>query len=232
MSTIARLNDLVYQEGDYDRMAVAMTLGLDKHFRRRYTSILVEELRQTKRRRKLVIDLGAGTGRNVPFLTHHADLHIVLVDLSFVGLLHAKKKFSSIDRVDYVCCSAEKLCIRDRRVDAVVSSYMLRHVSLAKLVRELDRVTRGNSVIVIVDFWRSHRVISHILLLLHLTLLVPLSALVVSPRVIDVYSCLWRFLLTLPDVRDVARVFSVLGNVKMLTFYNMIYVWVVKRQLH
>jgi len=223
---LAQLNEIVYQVGNYDAMALAMTLGLDDYFRREYTKFL----NNTREKFLRILDVGCGTGRNVPYiLSKYKDVNIVLVDISFSSLKIALEKYRGSTNIDYVCCSAELMCLREGSIDNVLSSYMLRHVDIAKFVRELKFITHRFSRIVIVDFWRSHVAISMMLLILHLAIIVPFLSLVFSPRSFCAYVNLWKFLPNLPDPIGICKVFSRLGNVKMLSFYNMIYVWVIQR---
>ncbi len=224
-SILALLNDVVYRYGDYDKMAIAMTLGLDSFFREKFTSLVSRPGRCT------VLDLGSGTGRNVPFLLrHNSSTRIVLLDLSIHGLRRAKERFQQHVQVDLVCASAELLPLRCSSIHAAVSSYMLRQVRTCILARELRRVLRGDGIAVIVDFWRSTSALRTTLLLTYLAVIVPLEALMLCPTSWHAYRRLWRELIRLPPPTQVSELFSrYFRRVKLFTFNNFVFLWVLSR---
>ncbi len=222
---LALLNDLVYRYGDYDRMAIAMTLGLDSYFREKFTSLVPEGSSRT------VLDLGAGTGRNVPFILRYVrPAQIVLLDLSSSGLKRAHLLFRGNPRIDIVCGSAELLPLKHESIDTIISSYMLRQVDLAKTLRELRYVLKRRGLVVLVDFWKSLSYMKTLALLVYLAVVVPLEALLLSPSSWHAYKRLWRELVKLPPPHQVTRILSkVFRKVRLLTFNNFIFVWVLSR---
>jgi len=223
-SILALLNDLVYRYGDYDRMALAMTLGLDHYFRAKYTDLIPEDKRR-------VLDLGSGTGRNVPHVLRRENVdQIVLLDISVAGLRHAWRTFRDKLRIDVICGSAEQIPGRDSGVAVVLSSYMLRQVKLASTLIEIRRVLKNEGVALLVDFWRSISAFKTVLLLLHLAVIVPVEALLFSPRSWRAYCRLWRELLKLPSPVQIAKLCrKIFRKVELFTFNNFIFVWVVLR---
>ncbi len=215
-SRLAQLNELVYRIGAYDRMAILMTLGLDNYLRRTYTEHIPKC--------STIIDIGAGTGRNIPYIYDKGD-KIICVDISFTALKTCLQKYRNREKIDIVCSSAESLPIKDRSVDVALSSYVLRHLNINRFIRELKRITHRGSRIVIVDFWKPEKTYKHLLLLLHLSILVTFLSFLTFPTLVTAYVGVWKNIPNLCPPQYITRILDNIGRVEAFSIVDIIYIW-------
>ncbi|NPB00763.1 MAG: class I SAM-dependent methyltransferase [Crenarchaeota archaeon] len=215
-SILAELNELVYRLGAYDRMAVLMTLGLDNYIRRTYS-------REIPRCRRL-LDIGTGTGRNIPHVKNKAE-SIICIDLSYTALRTCLEKYRCDSRIDIVCASAEMIPIRNSTIDVVLSSYVLRHLDLTRFVKEIRRVTCRGSRVILVDFWKPRTIGKQLLLLTHLSIIVTLLSFLTFPSLVVAYVGVWKNIPKLHDPLNIAHILSYLGRVEMMSIVDIIYIW-------
>jgi len=215
-SLLAELNEIVYRLGAYDRMAILMTLGLDDYIRRTYVRYVPNSHK--------ILDLGTGTGRNIPYLIDKAD-NIISIDISYSALKTCLQKYRNMTKIDIICASAEMLPLRESSIDVVISSYVLRHLNIKNLIRELRRITRRSSKIIIVDFWRPVNTIKHLMLLTHLSIIVTFLSFLTFPTLVPVYVGVWKSIPKLDNPHNISKIFSRLGRVVLLSIVDIIYIW-------
>lgn len=89
-----------------------------------------------------VLELGAGTGANLPFYSH-AVRHLILSEPNYFMRQQLKQKFSSQTNIEISSDEAECLTLPDEGVDAVVCTLVLCSVKhLEKALSEIHRVLR------------------------------------------------------------------------------------------
>jgi ubiquinone/menaquinone biosynthesis C-methylase UbiE len=107
-------------------------------------------------RGKVAADLGTGTG----FITEgliREGLQVIAVDESEAMLETMRKKFSSIERIDYRVGEAENLPISSGDVDYAFANMYLHHVAAPpKAIKEMARVLKPEGKLVLTDLDEHH----------------------------------------------------------------------------
>ena len=131
----------------YDRTNTVMSLGLDRHWRRRTRQAL--ELRPGQR----VLDLAAGTGVSTVELAR-SGAYAVGCDFS-LGMLRTGLARRERQHVPVVAGDALRLPFRDDAFDAVTIAFGLRNVvDTEQALREMARVVRPGGRLVVCEFSR------------------------------------------------------------------------------
>jgi len=100
---------------------------------------------------KVAVDIGAGTGFIIEGLIRKG-LQVIAVDQSEAMLKEMRRKFSSIEGIDYRLGEAEKLPISDEAVDYAFANMYLHHVeSPPKAIKEMMRILKPGGKLVITD---------------------------------------------------------------------------------
>jgi demethylmenaquinone methyltransferase/2-methoxy-6-polyprenyl-1,4-benzoquinol methylase len=129
----------------YDTTNTVMSLGLDRHWRRRTRQAL--ELRPGDR----VLDLAAGTGVSTVELAL-SGAYAVGCDFS-LGMLRTGRERGERQGVPVVAGDALRLPFRDAAFDAVTIAFGLRNVvDTGQALREMARVVRPGGRLVVCEF--------------------------------------------------------------------------------
>jgi len=105
---------------------------------------------------KIAADIGAGTGFITEGLVHRG-LQVIAVDQSEAMLETMRKKFGSVEDIDYRIGEAEKLPISDNSVDYVFANMYLHHVdSPSQAILEMVRILKPGGMLVITDLDEHH----------------------------------------------------------------------------
>jgi ubiquinone/menaquinone biosynthesis C-methylase UbiE len=100
---------------------------------------------------KLAADIGAGTG----FITEgliQKGIKVIAIDRSEAMLTEMRRKFSSIDGIEYRKGEAKELPIPNETVDYVFANMYLHHVeSPQKAIKEMVRILKPGGMLVITD---------------------------------------------------------------------------------
>ena len=118
------------------------------------TSMCIPFLERNLRRRKMVIDVGAGIGKMIPFLLSNSS-QVLAVDSSKRMLDLAMQNISSlklVSRVDFRLGEAEHLPVENSAGDAVLMHMVLHHCGdPARAVAEAWRVLAPGGILLVVD---------------------------------------------------------------------------------
>jgi ubiquinone/menaquinone biosynthesis C-methylase UbiE len=97
---------------------------------------------------KLMLELGAGAGRNTP--RYSGFERIVLLDYSTTQLIQAQEKLGCSDKYIYVAADIYRLPFRDRQFDAATMIRALHHMADApKALKQIRNVLRSNAVFIL-----------------------------------------------------------------------------------
>ena len=97
---------------------------------------------------KLMLELGAGAGRNTP--RYAGFERIVLLDYSTTQLIQAQEKLGCSDKYLYVAADIYRLPFRDRQFDAATMIRALHHMADApKALKQIRNVLRSNAVFIL-----------------------------------------------------------------------------------
>lgn len=97
---------------------------------------------------KLMLELGAGAGRNTP--RYGGFERIVLLDYSTTQLIQAQERLGTEPKYIYVAADIYRLPFRDRQFDAATMIRALHHMADApKALRQIRNVMRPNSVFIL-----------------------------------------------------------------------------------
>ena len=100
---------------------------------------------------EIAADIGAGTGFVTEGLIREG-LQVIAVDQSEAMLEEMKRKFASIEGIDYRLGEGEKLPIPDGAVDYAFANMYLHHVeNPLRAIKEMVRVLRHGAKLVITD---------------------------------------------------------------------------------
>jgi demethylmenaquinone methyltransferase/2-methoxy-6-polyprenyl-1,4-benzoquinol methylase len=125
----------------YDALVQTLALGRDTRYRR----AALEALRAAPPDR--VLDVGCGTGRNFPLLSHAGISRLSGTDLSARSLARARARGAAVAQSD-----AERLPFRDAAFDRVLCTYVLTSVAdWRRGLDELVRVLRPGGRLVLTD---------------------------------------------------------------------------------
>jgi len=106
--------------------------------------------------KKVAADVGAGTG----FITEGLigrGLKVIAIDQSEAMLAEMKKKFASVEGIDYRVGVAEKLPVPDEAVDYVFANMYLHHVDdPPAAINEMTRILKPGGKLVITDLDEHH----------------------------------------------------------------------------
>lgn len=97
---------------------------------------------------KLMLELGAGAGRNTP--RYAGFERIVLLDYSTTQLIQAQEKLGCSEKYIYVAADIYRLPFRDRQFDAATMIRALHHMADApKALKQIRNVLRSNAVFIL-----------------------------------------------------------------------------------
>ncbi len=97
---------------------------------------------------KLMLELGAGAGRNTP--RYIGFERIVLLDYSTTQLIQAQEKLGRSSKFIYVAADIYRLPFRNRQFDAATMIRALHHMADApKALRQIRNVLRSNAVFIL-----------------------------------------------------------------------------------
>ena len=97
---------------------------------------------------KLMLELGAGAGRNTPRYVGFE--RIVLLDYSTTQLIQAREKLGASSKYIYVAADIYRLPFRDRQFDAATMIRALHHMTDApKALKQIRNVLRSNAVFIL-----------------------------------------------------------------------------------
>ena len=97
---------------------------------------------------KLMLELGAGAGRNTP--RYAGFERIVLLDYSTTQLIQAQEKLGCSDKYIYVAADIYRLPFRDRQFDAATMIRALHHMADApKALKQIRNVLRSDAVFIL-----------------------------------------------------------------------------------
>ena len=97
---------------------------------------------------KLMLELGAGAGRNTPRYVGFE--RIVLLDYSTTQLIQAREKLGASSKYIYVAADIYRLPFRDHQFDAATMIRALHHMADApKALKQIRNVLRSNAVFIL-----------------------------------------------------------------------------------
>ncbi len=97
---------------------------------------------------KLMLELGAGAGRNTP--RYAGFERIVLLDYSTTQLIQAREKLGASSKYIYVAADIYRLPFRDRQFDSATMIRALHHMADApKALKQIRNVLRSNAVFIL-----------------------------------------------------------------------------------
>ena len=97
---------------------------------------------------KLMLELGAGAGRNTP--RYAGFERIVLLDYSTTQLIQAREKLGTSSKYIYVAADIYRLPFRDRQFDSATMIRALHHMADApKALKQIRNVLRSNAVFIL-----------------------------------------------------------------------------------
>lgn len=97
---------------------------------------------------KLMLELGAGAGRNTP--RYSGFERIVLLDYSTTQLIQAQEKLGTSPKYIYVAADIYRLPFRDRQFDAATMIRALHHMADAPTaLKQIRNVLRSNAVFIL-----------------------------------------------------------------------------------
>lgn len=97
---------------------------------------------------KLMLELGAGAGRNTP--RYAGFERIVLLDYSTTQLIQAQEKLGCSEKYIYVAADIYRLPFRDRQFDAATMIRALHHMADApKALKQIRNVLRSSAVFIL-----------------------------------------------------------------------------------
>ncbi len=100
---------------------------------------------------KIASDIGAGSG----FITEgliRKGLKVIVVDQAEAMLAEMRRKFASVEGIDYRVGSAEKLPIPEEAVDYAFANMYLHHVEVPpEAIKEMERILKRGGKLVITD---------------------------------------------------------------------------------
>ncbi len=112
----------------------------------------------TGTRGKEILDCGCGTGNLSAYLAMK-DAYVKSFDISSemvkVAYVNAEKNGIS-GRCNFLCCGFDDLPYRDVSFDLVVGAYILHHVDVERVVRELHRALKPGGRAVFTETWRKN----------------------------------------------------------------------------
>ncbi|MCJ7714065.1 class I SAM-dependent methyltransferase [Candidatus Bathyarchaeota archaeon] len=112
-------------------------------------------LRQYIPSKGTILEVGVGTGKNLPFYNKH--LKIVAVDVSEKMLQRAKNKKSRAD-INLIQMDIEELGFLDEVFDAAISTYVFCSVEdPIRGLRQIKRVLKKDGVVVFLEHMRSEK---------------------------------------------------------------------------
>ncbi len=211
--SIRKANDKVYSDDSYDIMAKAMTLMQLEKLRILFIRNFMREFHNCKR----ILDIGAGNGSMTLELIRRYRAQYVLLDISITGLKKALKKLPST-LSDFVVASAEYLPFRRSSINAVYTTFALRQIVLEKLIPNVKYVLKSNGVFGVLDFWLPSNLLGKIILHVFTTFIVPLEALVITPRNIKEYAIVRKSIKYIPEAQDLVKIFK-----KFFTKVNVVF---------
>ncbi len=204
----------IAREGVYDDASSSIILGLDKIFRR----ILAENLVG-----RIILDNGCGSGvmyrycyRYLRLLDEKYGLNplYILLDPSsdFIRLVHSIHRGDPY--IDIVQAYAEYLPFREKSIDTIISSFMLRDViDLGKTIVNMLYV--ANKRILILDFYKPPSMLTYLAELLYIYLVVPIIILLKYPRLIREYLYLAPTVIMQHTIREVIEIFKKFNGEKI-----------------
>ncbi|MEX1201153.1 MAG: malonyl-ACP O-methyltransferase BioC [Methylophaga sp.] len=116
---------------------------------------LLDRLKLIKIQPQNIVDLGAGTGRNLPLLKqHYPAANIVAVDIAPAMLYQARsrmrqgiKRFWSDKSIQYLAGDAEALPLADNSVDLLYANLALQWCDLTTSFAEIQRVLKPGGLL-------------------------------------------------------------------------------------
>ena len=118
----------------------------------RYRKVRPEVWRRTSGAR-LILDAGAGTGRNIPYYPPSA--HVTGVDLSEAMLVRARRRAATSSAVRLSCGTVLALPFKSRTFDAVVSTFLfcvLPDDLQPPALKELSRVLKPGGRAILLEY--------------------------------------------------------------------------------
>ena len=187
----------------YDVTNTVLSLGLDRHWRKRTRQCL--ELHRGQR----VLDLAAGTGVSTAEL-QRSGAYAVACDFS-LGMLRVGKRHRGRHAVPFVAGDALHLPFADESFDAATISFGLRNVAdVGQALREMARVVRPGGRLVVCEFSRPVFPPFRVLYLNYLMRALPWVARRVSSNP-DAYVYLAESIRAWPSQRELARTIATSG---------------------
>ena len=90
-----------------------------------------------------VLEVGCGTGEYTKKFAINKKFHVVATDISSGMLSVAKEKCKKLSGVEFKCLSAYDLSgIADSSIDVVCGFYILHHLDVEKVKKEIDRILK------------------------------------------------------------------------------------------
>lgn len=96
--------------------------------------------------KKIILDSGCGPGRYIDVMLKHKPYKIIGIDSGKSIIKENRKKFSKFKNVKFIHSNIDKLKIKSKSVDFIISAGVLHHTktSMEKLIKEHSRVLKDN----------------------------------------------------------------------------------------
>lgn len=139
----------------YDFQVEALFAGTADAMRRRAYVPLARFLDRKDARRRVLLEVGSGTGRFLRFVkSAQPRLKVIALDLSEPYLERARRRLRREKSVSFVAAPAEAMPMPDASVDAAVSIYVFHELPpkiRAAVAREIGRVLKPDGIFVLAD---------------------------------------------------------------------------------